>query len=707
MTNKKYPKSESVTHDEGPAFVIWDEKDKQAAIASYNEALPYFGAYQSAQAFRQRDFSNLQTNVSGRPGLTRQDYDFFRPDEATPVRIDNIIKRADEIYKRVGLVRNVIDLMGDFACQGIRLSHPNKRIEKFYRNWFNRISGKERSERFLNTLYRLGNVVSRVQTAKITEKDKRDIFKSVAADIKQIDRVAIEKGSIPWQINFLHPATVEVMGGPLSSLSSTSLYALHLPHNVRRAIQTPKDSAEAEIVSNLPKEWKTAAETNKPVLLPPDSTFVFHYKKDDWQTWALPMIYAIMDDVMIIEKLKLADVAALDGAISNIRIFKLGSLEHRIMPTRAAASKLASVLESNVGGGTMDLVWGPDIDLLESNSNVHQFLGEEKYRVHFQNVYSGLGIPPTLTGTFGANGTTNNFISLKTLTQRLQYGRDVLQEFWNHLVVQVQRSMGFRFPAKVEFEYNNLGDETAEKALLLQMADRNLISDELLQRSWKHDPELERIRLNRETREREQNRMVDKAGPYYDPQFDEAVKKSWVQTGAGTPSEVGVELEPRKSGEQPALKLRQPPGGGVTPTKKKGQPQQGRPKNSTDKSQRKTKTFKPKSKAHMILWATTIQDNISKILNPFLLKHFSKSNLRQLTKKQREVLDTISFDVLSHIVPFTDVDERVVYNALQQGTNLNASIYDAGDTHLTADEHKQLRAIAYAEIYDGNDSSDV
>ena len=135
------------------------------------------------------------------------------------------------------------------------------------------------------------------------------------------------------------------------------------------------------------------------------------------------MIYAIMDDITVIEKLKLADMSALDGAISNIRIFKLGNLEHKIAPTKAATSKLASILGNNVGGGTMDLVWGPDIELLESKTNVHQFLGEGKYTPHLNAVYAGLGIPPTLTGTYGAAGTTNNFISLKTLTQRLQYGR--------------------------------------------------------------------------------------------------------------------------------------------------------------------------------------------------------------------------------------------------------------------------------------------
>ena len=44
-------------------------------------------------------------------------------------------------YDRVGIIRNVIDLMADFAGQGINIVHPNKRIEKFFRAWFKKVNG--------------------------------------------------------------------------------------------------------------------------------------------------------------------------------------------------------------------------------------------------------------------------------------------------------------------------------------------------------------------------------------------------------------------------------------------------------------------------------------------------------------------------------------------------------------------------------------
>src|SRR5690606_31269447 len=136
-----------------------------------------------------------------------------------------------------------------------------------------------------------------------------------------------------------------------------------------------------------------------------------------------------------------------------------------IFPTKAAFAKLSEMLENHTGVGTIDIVWGPDLEMEESVTQVHHFLGEDKYKPHLNSIYAGLGIPPTLTGTFGAAGTTNNFISLKTLVQRLEYGRDALRSFWEGELAILQKALGIRFPFKIEFEHMDLGDSESEKAL--------------------------------------------------------------------------------------------------------------------------------------------------------------------------------------------------------------------------------------------------
>ena len=722
MPRKKYPKSEA-TEQTSPiipenAYVTWDDNDlasKEKALNESSKGLEEYGIANNkatAATSRFRNFMNLDGPVSGRPGLTRSDYDYFRPDEAIPTEIKAIFAMADQIYNRVGLVKNVIDLMGDFASQGIRLVHPNKRIEKFYRNWFDKVKGEERSERFLNNLYRVGNVVINRQTAKISVKVAENLYKSVASPdlIINSDEIKVEKREIPWRYTFIDPRCVDIMGNSLSSFVQNKTYAITIPPSLRKLINAPKNDGEKAIVDQLPVQIVEAAKSKKPYILDPDKTLVFHYKKDDWKTWAFPMIYSIMDDISIVEKLKLADLAALDGAISNIRIFKLGSLEHKIAPTQAAASKLSQILQGNVGGGTMDLVWGPDIELIESKTSVHQFLGEAKYTPHLNAIYAGLGIPPTLTGTFGAAGTTNNFISLKTLTQRLQYGRKVLLAFWKQEIAMVQKAMGFRLPAKVEFDRMDLSNEDAEKALLIQLADRNIVSDELLQRAFGFDPEMEKNRLNRETRERDSERMIRKAGPFYSPQIEDALKKIALQTGQATPSQVGLQLERKKPSEMSMFDMKATPAP-KTDTQPKGTPGQGRPLNKKDSTQRKTKQFAPQTGASLHLWSIDAQEKISEILNPQLLEFYNKKNMRSLSNVEYNEAEATKTKIFLSLEPFGTINEEVVLAKLNTLNSIDINIKineyqklvkaisaEIGRTP-TADELKYTKAYFYQMVY--------
>lgn len=723
-SNKKTNIIQNASTAPQDAYVTWgdDLQSKQDALKQTADSLDEFNGIQKTSAMRRYglDYSNLDTNTSGRPGLTRSDYYFFRPDEAPPKAIKDIIQRAEDIYQRVGLVKNVVDLMGDFACQGIKIVHKNKRIERFYRRWFKKIKGKDRSERFLNNLYKSGNVVIDRRTAKISVKVTDKLYKALGgADMQMNDipEIDLEKKEIPWKYTFLNSVFVDVTGGQLSSFLHDKRYELKLPASLAKIINNPKTEAEKKVVESLPQQIIDAAKSKKAYPLDPNKTIVFHYKKDDWQAWAYPMIYAIMDDITIIEKLKLADMAALDGAISNIRIFKLGSLEHRIAPTKAATAKLAQILGNNVGGGTMDLIWGPDIELIESKTNVHQFLGESKYIPHMNSVYAGLGIPPTLTGTFGAAGTTNNFISLKTLTQRLQYGRDVLIEFWENEIALIQKAMGFKYPAKIEFDRMDLSNEDSEKALLVQLADRNIISDELLQTRFGFDPDMEKSRLNREHRERESNRMVKKSGPFYEPESENALKKIALQTGIVSPSQIGLDLEKKKSGEKSALDMKQNSSpspnrmANDSPESLPGIPGQGRPKLSKDSQKRKTKTFSPQTGAGLMIWANKAQDKISEIINPILLDFYNKKNLRSTSSVESSEMELIKTKILFGLKPFSKIDKEIVMDSFANidSNTIKQSISDYYlwlknisnelNTNLSIEEIKQAKASFYSVVY--------
>ena len=180
MAKKPSPNAKVNFPADGPAYVSWDgtKAERNDSLKVYTNAIQE-AATASSYSSRTRNFSDLTTYMSGKPGLRDSDYDYFRPDQRVPEKHKDIIAFARAAYRRIGLIRNSIDLMGDFACQGVRLVHQNKRVEKFYNDWFTRVRGKETSERLCNLLFREANVPIRMRTAKINKQKRLEMQRSV------------------------------------------------------------------------------------------------------------------------------------------------------------------------------------------------------------------------------------------------------------------------------------------------------------------------------------------------------------------------------------------------------------------------------------------------------------------------------------------------------------------------------------------------
>ena len=689
-SNKK-PKADKIP------YVFWTSaEDQQAAFDKTAGNIDSYDGIMSSTASR-RSYIDIEPNISVRTDFLKDDYYKFRPYEQPANNFKQAMSMSMKAYEKVGIVKNVIDLMGDFASQGITLNHPNKKIEKFYRKWWKKVSGEERSERFLNMLYRCGNLIIQKRYGKISRKQERNMSKG--EDLVSLPEIEVVKRQIPLKYDFLNPLMVDVDGGYAGAFSGDRTYKMKISNTMIKSFEkNPK------YLDKLPSKIKSALKNQETYIsLDNDSIEVFFYKKDDWELWANPMVNAILDDIMMLEKMKLADMSALDGAISNIRLWRLGNLEHKILPNKGAIDKLRNILASNVGGGTMDLVWGPEIEFQESNSQIYKFLGTEKYQPVLNSIYAGLGIPPTLTGLAGqSGGFTNNFISLKTLIERLEYGRDLLYQFWEKEIEYVQKSMGFSEPATLHFEHMILSDEAAEKNLLIQLADRDIISTETLRQRFGELHEIEDSRVKNEGKKRAKRQMPPKADPFHNGNVDTDYRKISLQRG-----EIGIDdlttLKPKPGFSVPVPGVPQK-------TAKKTPKNNGRPKFTQDTKPRKQKRVLPKNKpavASVMVWSSEAQKSISAIVNPAMLSHYNKKNLRELTKAELNDLEEIKFKVLCNLNPYDVINEDNIANILENNpqisksqnaikSQLKAEFVEKQSRSPSIDELRQIYNLAYS-----------
>lgn len=659
-----------------------DSSSKAKAFSDYQETIQSFGGIYKHSAGYQT-FDGIETNRSVRPEYTRMDYDAFRENAALPTNKRQAIKLSMEAYRKVGLIKNIIDLMSDFTCQGISVIHRNTSSERIYQQWAKKVRFRERSERFANIFYRAGNVVCYRSYADVTPSLK-EYMKTIANDISFTPQ-KITPNRIPMAYTFFNPLSLNVKedGNLYLSIANKAQFLDYGTYNHSFNIHNVPKS----VFEKLPKQLREQLNKDKKeILLENDRLRLFFYKKDDWDQWADPMIAAILDDVNLLEKMKLADISALDGAISNIRLWRLGDLEHQILPNKEGIDRLRQILASNQGGGTMELVWGPELDFKESSTDVHKFLGSEKYTSVLNAIYAGLGVPPTLTGLANSGGGfTNNFISLKTMVERLQYCRDALVEFWSVELEILQKALGLRYPAEIRFDHMSLSDEAAEKQLLVQLADRDIISYETLLERFKENPSIEERRVRKEFEERTGESMPLKAGPFHNGDFSQDMQK------------MDKQLKHNKEVQQLRMK--------ESKNKDNSKPN-GRPPNTKDSAPRKQRKDTPRSKpgvAELIFWSNSTIGVVSEKLNKAFLETCGKSNLRQLTKSQFKDLERLKLDVFTNLEPLEDVKDDDIFFILQSGYRTPVELLEILESknvtieNTPIDEYRSLAISLYVE----------
>ena len=119
-------------------YKTWDsDSQKEQAYAATSDNVEAYDGIQKAVAYgRRTSYIDIEPNRSVRTGFLREDYDNFRPGESVSNYQKRIMKMCMQAYDRVGIVRNVIDLMSDFAAQGLTIIHPNKMLRSFIVNGF-------------------------------------------------------------------------------------------------------------------------------------------------------------------------------------------------------------------------------------------------------------------------------------------------------------------------------------------------------------------------------------------------------------------------------------------------------------------------------------------------------------------------------------------------------------------------------------------
>jgi len=612
-------------------------KDKSFYLSNKSSSMP--DDYDGPKAFdgikrasaSSSFFEITNDTVTTRTPFNRSDYNYYRPGEKTPTKFKNVVKACRFIYETNGVVRNVVNLMVDFTVEDLQIIHPDPEIEIFYKAWAKKAMVPDIVEEMARHLLIDGNSVLKRLTGKISKPVEKEFLKA-SPDVPPLktDKNKPQSREIPLRYLFLDILNLSWKQDEFEKMVGSKKLCIELNN---KFVQQVKEAMKShpEMVSQLPADIRkhilsnqNINKSNVEIPLDMSKLFVCHYKKDSWDNWATPYLSGVIENIQFKDKLRLADRAALDGVINVIRLWKLGDHTEGIYPNAAVIERLHEVLETNTGGGAMDIVWDSMISMEEYYPPVEKILGPEKYTQVNRDILFSLGIPEVLLGGQGANF-SNSWIQLKTIIEKLQYIRSKIISWLQDEVKMVASAMSFDQPALVKFKKMNLQDENITKKLIVGLLDRGVISTEAVLEAYDEDFPIQVEKIKR------QNKVLEEAGIEIKSPFDQ---KEEIDDGGN-----------------------------------------GRPPDSTEDNNRKDRQAKPRTASGFNInsqaRAMDILDILENTVIRDVMEDYGVSNARKLNADQKKKIDEIRMSALSCFSMNDNVTKDLVYIKCTDIKNFN------------------------------------
>lgn len=493
-------------------------------------------------------------------------FQYMRRYSGSSSAFHSIIAQCQLVANGHGIVRNVVDLYTDFASEGLKIFHGDKTVQNFYNAWAKKVRLQDRISSIFMNLFTTGNVFIHRQWATLSDKDKDALRRSNAhlvgdefynrtktRDTKieinpeyypdvisrkaigatntqgsstDINKLTVERNRVPWQYTLLNPLQMTLKG---RKFANEHRWAIGLDREDLRDIGRQYGHAINIAASriNIPQELKAALDNKLEELqggsfvaelaFDDDNLSVIQGRKYDWWDWAVPFIFPALRAINFKDCLRNMEMRACESVINSIFLFKLGNIENGMPAEEEHFERLADMLQQP--GQALNILWNEAIEAEVITADVAKLFDPQKHESADRDILLALGINESLIGGTGGKF-ANSFIGAATVLERIETARAGVEEWLMQELKAVADAMGFRKLPEVRWGKTSLRDRNAERALMVQLFDRGILSIDDLVEEFDTSTEIQAAKR------KEEKKLIDDGtfkprGPYTVP-MDEA-----------------------------------------------------------------------------------------------------------------------------------------------------------------------------------------
>ena len=239
------------------------------------------------------------------------------------IDVRDTIILCQKAYYNFSVFRNTIDLMTEFSISDLYYTGGSKKSREFFETLFRKINIGDLQSRFFREYYRSGNVFLYRFNAKMDRSDALKINQTFGL------AQASDELEIPAKYIILNPSDIQLQG---SITFSTGVYYKVVTDYELQKLRYPQTEEEQEVYESLPEETKKLIQSSKNVgaaaiTIPLDTerlAAVF-YKKQDYEPFAVPMGYPVLEDINWKQEMKQMDMAVARTTNQAILLVTMGT----------------------------------------------------------------------------------------------------------------------------------------------------------------------------------------------------------------------------------------------------------------------------------------------------------------------------------------------------------------------------------------------
>jgi len=360
---------------------------------------------------------------------------------STSLSIRDAVILCQKCYYNFSIFRNIIDTMTEFSVSNIYFRGGNKKSREFFEALFKKINIWDFQDKFFREYYRSGNVFAYRYDAKLSKDDVKNITQVYGT--KVLPKLPVKEMYIPSRYIILNPADIQLHGS--LNFSEGKYYKVLSDYELER-IKNPKNEEDLEVYNSLDEETKKklklkGSTTSLYMPLNSEKLNAVFYKKQDYEPFAVPFGYPVLEDVNFKYEMKKMDMAIARTMQQAILLVTMGEEPEKGGINQENLKKMQNLFQNESVGRVLIADYTTKAEFVIPS--IGTLLDPRKYDVINNDINIGLN-----NIFIGGEKFANQSAKVEVFISRLAQGRKAfINQFLLPEIKRIAKSLGFRsFP---------------------------------------------------------------------------------------------------------------------------------------------------------------------------------------------------------------------------------------------------------------------